>query len=176
MPSIRPTALLKPLLCTVAIIVASNHARAGLGDAADTTKPDAADTTKSDAAPAAKADAPAPEGDSKKGLIAAIAKDKDTKPTDTFPADIPQLYAFWISHNLENGDKVRGVWIADDVGAAAPKGTKIDESTLVFAGANENAFSLTKPNNGWPVGSYHVDIYINDGLAKTVPFTIVAAE
>jgi hypothetical protein len=128
----------------------------------------AGDAAKSGDAPADAAKA--------KGVDAAMARDKDTKPTDTFPADLPKLYAFWIAHGLENGDKVHGVWIADDVGDAAPKGTKIDDATLVYAGDNENAFSLTKPTNGWPLGKYHVDIYINDALAKTVPFSIVAAE
>jgi hypothetical protein len=150
--------------------MAMSHVHAGLDDSADTTKSVDAPAPKSDAA------APAKQDDQKKSLDAAVAKDKDTRPTDTFPADLPKIYAFWISHGLENGDKIHGVWIADDVGDAAPKGTKIDEATMVYAGDNENAFSLNKPTNGWPLGSYHVDIYINDALAKAVPFTIVAAQ
>jgi outer membrane usher protein FimD/PapC len=69
------------------------------------------------------------------------------------------------------------VWIADDVGSAAPANTKIDESTLE---ADQDdyygAFSLSKPTAGWPVGSYHVDIYLNDKLATTAHFTIEAPD
>jgi hypothetical protein len=65
------------------------------------------------------------------------------------------------------------VWIAVDVGDAAPANTKIDESTLTadqddFYGA----FSLTKPTKGWPAGKYRVDIYNGDELATSVKFTI----
>jgi len=89
------------------------------------------------------------------------------------PADVPKLYAFFRTHGSEKGDKLRGVWIAEDVGDAAPKQTKIDEATLTadqddFYGA----FSLTKPTKGWPVGKYRVDIYAGDEVAISVKFTI----
>jgi hypothetical protein len=172
MSNIRP--YLKPLVCSVAFSVAiySGHG-AGLGDAADAPASDDATTTTAKSEVVAT---PEKDADAQKGLDAAMAADKDTKPTDTFPATLPKLYAFWIAHGLANGDKVRGVWIADDVGDVAPKGTKIDEVTMVYAGVNENAFDLTRPTKGWPIGKYHVDLYINDDLAKTVPFSIVAGE
>jgi hypothetical protein len=108
---------------------------------------------------------------------AAIAKDKDTKPATTFSADIPKLYAFFRSKGTEKGDKLRGVWIAEDVGDAAPKQTKIDEATLT---ADEDdfygAFSLTKPTKGWPAGKYKVEIYLGDELATTAKFSIKAGK
>jgi hypothetical protein len=108
---------------------------------------------------------------------AAIAKDKDTKPATTFSADIPKLYAFFRSKGTEKGDKLRGVWIAEDVGDAAPKQTKIDEAMLT---ADEDdfygAFSLTKPTKGWPVGKYKVEIYLGDELATTAKFSIKAGK
>lgn len=108
---------------------------------------------------------------------AVIAVDKDTKPTTTFAADVPKLYAFFRTKGTESGEKLRGVWIAEDVGEAAPANTKIDEATLTadqddFYGA----FSLSKPNKGWPVGKYRVEIYDGDELATTVEFTIGASK
>jgi hypothetical protein len=104
---------------------------------------------------------------------AAIAVDQDTKPATTFAAIVPKLYAFFKSTGTHEGDKLRGVWIAVDVGDAAPANTKIDEANLTadqddFYGA----FSLTKPTKGWPVGKYRVDIYNGDELATSVKFTI----
>jgi hypothetical protein len=104
---------------------------------------------------------------------AAIAKDKDSKPAKTFPADVKKLYAFFRTNGTSKGDKLRGVWVAEDVGEAAPKETKIDEATLTadqddFYGA----FSLTKPTKGWPAGKYRVEIYAGDELATSVKFTI----
>lgn len=114
-------------------------------------------------------------GDAK--VEAAIAVDKDTRPATTFAADVPKLYAFFRTKGIEKGDKLRGVWIAENVGEAAPENTRIDESTLTadqddFYGA----FSLSKPTKGWPVGKYKVEIYAGDELATTVKFTIKAGK
>lgn len=111
--------------------------------------------------------------DDKKVLHGALALDQDTKPTTHFAPDAPKIYAFYIGDSVKAGDKIRAVWIAEDVGDAAPKGTKIDEATLTAASDNpKDAFSLTKPTKGWPLGKYKVEIYDNDKLAETLRFTI----
>ena len=106
---------------------------------------------------------------------AIVAKDKDSKPAVTFASDVPTLYAFFRSTGTKKGDKLRGVWIATDVGEAAPKNTKIDEATLPATDDNfYGAFSLSKPTKGWPLGEYRVEIYDGDQLATTVKFSIQA--
>jgi hypothetical protein len=110
-------------------------------------------------------------------IEAAIAVDQDTKPATTFAANVSKLYAFFKSKGTHQGDKLRGVWIAEDVGDDTPKNYKIDEANLTadqddFYGA----FSLTKPTKGWPVGKYRVDIYNGDELATSVQFTIKAGK
>jgi hypothetical protein len=104
-----------------------------------------------------------------------IAVDGDTKPATSFAPDTPQLYAFFRSKGTVKGGKLRGVWIAEDVGDAAPANTKIDEATLT---GNEDdfhgAFSLSKPTKGWPVGKYKVEIYYGEEVVATVRFTITA--
>jgi hypothetical protein len=107
---------------------------------------------------------------------AAMMTSPEGKETTTFAADAPKLYATFKTKGAKDGDKIRGVWIADDVGDAAPPGTKIDEKTLNAEGDTEDGvFSLSKPTNGWPVGKYHVEIYVNDELATKLKFTITAA-
>jgi hypothetical protein len=118
---------------------------------------------------------PAHAGKSK--VEAVIAKDKDTRPAETFAADVKKLYAFFRTKGTEKGDKLRGVWIAEDVGDAAPANTKIDEASLI---ADEDdfygAFAISKPTKGWPAGKYRVEIYAGDDLATTVKFTIEAGK
>ncbi len=110
-------------------------------------------------------------GDAK--VEVAFAKDQETKPTDEFSADVPKIYAFFRSTGTKKGDVLKGVWIADDVGDAAPKGTKIDEASLTADKDNFfGAFSLTKPTKGWPVGQYRVEIYQGEKLATTGKFKI----
>jgi hypothetical protein len=95
----------------------------------------------------------------------------------TFPADTPKLYAFYKTKGVQNGDKVRGVWIGEDVGDAAPKETKIYEKTVTADGdTDDGEFTLSKPTNGWPVGKYRFEIYVGDMLAKTLKFTIAASK
>ena len=93
-----------------------------------------------------------------------------------YTADAPKLYATFKTEGLISGDKIRGVWIADDVGETAPPGTKIDEKTLTMEGDTEDGvLSLSKPTKGWPLGKYHLEIFVNNDLAAKLNFAIKAA-
>ena len=110
-------------------------------------------------------------------VTAVMAAGPKEKPTATFNTETPEVWALLKTKGAQPGDKLRGVWIADDVGDAAPPNTKIDETALTLEGdAGEASFSCTKPTKGWPAGNYHVDIYANNELTTTVKFTIEAAE
>ena len=101
----------------------------------------------------------------------------ENEPVTTFESDTPELYAMFKKQGIKNGDKVRGVLIAEDVGNAAPANTKVLEPTLDLDGDTEDGeFNFSKPDNGWPVGKYRVEIYVNDKLADTVKFTVKAAK
>jgi len=102
-------------------------------------------------------------------------------PTTTFAANTPKLYAMFKAKGAKDGDKIRGVLIAEDVGDAAPANTKVLEETLDVKGYSAGRdfsgdFNFSKPTKGWPVGKYRVEIYVNDGLATTAKFTIKAAK
>ena len=110
-------------------------------------------------------------------IEAVVAEDQNSKPADTFPSDVPKLYAFFRTSGTKKGDNVRGVWIAEDVGNAAPNNTKIDETTL-SADKDDfyGAFSLSEPTKGWPVGHYRVEFYLGSELVTTVKFAITSAK
>ena len=102
-----------------------------------------------------------------------LAKDKDSRPTNSFEPNVPKVYAFFKTKGSTKGDKLRAVWIAEDVGTAAPANTKIDEATLTADTDNfYGAFSMSKPTKGWPEGAYRVDIYNGDEVAVSKKFTI----
>ena len=92
-----------------------------------------------------------------------------------YAADAPRLYAIFKTKGTSEGDNIRCAWIADDVGDAAAKGTKIEEKTITAKGEMEGEFSLSKPTPGWPIGKYHIEIYVNDEFATKVNFEIKAA-
>lgn len=107
-------------------------------------------------------------------IHAELRKDKESEPSTKFSADVPHIYAFWKGEALHAGDKIRAVWIAEDVGDVAPKEAKITEGNVVVYKPNaDGAFSLSRPpGQVWPVGKYRLHIYIGDALTETVKFTI----
>jgi outer membrane usher protein FimD/PapC len=114
---------------------------------------------------------PALAGDVK--VKVAVAVDGNTRPATVFAASVPRLYAYFLTEGTEKGDKIRGVWIAEDTNGAAPANYKIDEATLTSEKDDSSgAFSLSKPNNGWPVGKYRVDVYVDGELEATTKFQI----
>ena len=101
--------------------------------------------------------------------------DEGESPTTAFGTDTPKLFALFKTEGLQEGGKIRSVWIAEDVGDAAPKETKIDEKTLDAKGdTDDGVFALSKPDKGWPVGKYRLEIYVDDKLVTTTKFTIEA--
>ena len=95
-------------------------------------------------------------------------------PTTEFRPDAPKVVCVFKVEGASVGTAVKSVWIAEDVGRKAPPNYKIDERTLALPFINTGSFSLSKPTNGWPVGSYRLEIYIGSTLAKTVKFTVKA--
>jgi hypothetical protein len=110
----------------------------------------------------------------KKSIHAFLAVGEKSKPTTTFSSDVSRIYVFWKGEALEVGDKIHSVWIAEDIGDAAPKESKILEGDVKVYKANEDgAFSLSRPGGRvWPVGQYRVELQINGSLAEVVKFTI----
>jgi hypothetical protein len=99
------------------------------------------------------------------------------EPETTFTPDTPKLFAMFKTKGIKDGDKVRGVLIAEDVGNVAPANTKVLEKTLTLdEDTDDGDFNFSKPTKGWPVGKYRVEFYVDDHLATTTEFTIEAAE
>ena len=109
-----------------------------------------------------------------KSLHVYLAAGKENKPTTSFSSDVSSIYAFWKGEALEAGDTIHASWIAEEIGDAAPKDTKILEGDAKVYKSNEDgAFSLSRPGGRiWPLGKYRVEIYINGGLVELVKFTI----
>jgi hypothetical protein len=106
-------------------------------------------------------------------VSAVMATSPGNEATTSFAPDTLKIFALFKTNGAKDGDKIRGVWIADDVGDAAPAKTRIDEKTVTLEGDTDDGdFSLSKPTKGWPKGQYHLDIYVNDELATTVKFSI----
>jgi len=96
----------------------------------------------------------------------------DGEPVTSFAADTRVLHAMFKTKGAKNGDKIRVVWIADDVGEAAPKRYKIHEAAVTAEGDTDDGEFTLEKSGDWPRGDYHIEIYVNDELAAQVKFTI----
>lgn len=108
-------------------------------------------------------------------------KATDDKPAvnkTEFNKETAEIYLTCSSEQVKKGQSVKAVWIADDTNGLAPANYKIDEksydvpSDLEFGQIFTANMSLSKPDNGWPVGSYHVDFYLGDKLISAYKFTV----
>jgi hypothetical protein len=84
-----------------------------------------------------------------------------------FTTETPELLAVGRFPTVPKpGSKITTKWIAVDVGKAAPPNTVIDQSVVEVAAQNEplqkGSFytvrgTLSRPNKGWPPGSYKAE-------------------
>ena len=95
---------------------------------------------------------------------------KIVNPSTEFAVDTPEIVCVWDVTGVDPSVPIKSVWVADDVGPAAPPHLKLLERSL--AGYPTGSFSLSRPDNGWPPGQYHLEIYIGDTLAKQIPFSV----
>jgi len=70
------------------------------------------------------------------------------------------------------GAKLKSAWIAEKTKVAPPNyridGTELTRGPLI----NKVTFTISRPTNGWPVGDYRVDLFINDKAAGSVRFSV----
>jgi len=99
--------------------------------------------------------------------------------TDHFEATVPVVHMTYKTKDLPKvGDVYVIQWIAEDVGQAAPPNTVIgtlnEEVKEVAPGTTNYVVNskLTKPDKGWPVGKYRVEVKRGDKLETTARFSI----
>jgi hypothetical protein len=78
-----------------------------------------------------------------------LTTEPEDEPVTSFTADTPKLFAIFKAKGIKNGDKMRGVLIAEDVGDAAPANTKVLEKTLTLEeDTDDGDFNFSKPTAG----------------------------
>ncbi|MFS8046535.1 hypothetical protein [Rhizobium sp. BR 314] len=104
-----------------------------------------------------------------------VSTDKDAETTqNSFAADTPKIFVSAdLTEDVPSGSKVNIAWIAVDTGGVAPANYKIDEVNLdITSMINQVNSDITKPNNGWPVGTYKIEFSVNGKAMESVGFTI----
>jgi hypothetical protein len=104
-------------------------------------------------------------------VVLSDAKDS-IKPKEIFAPDTPKIFVTAQLVDVAPGTKLRGAWIAEKTDVAPPN-YEIDATDLeIGGGMNQANFALGKPDAGWPVGEYRVDLAINGTVAKSLRFKV----
>jgi hypothetical protein len=102
-----------------------------------------------------------------------MAQDADGKPgdeTSSFSASDRKIHCVLELNKAKKGTHVRFIWKAVDVvGVNSGELKTIDYTTNSFE--NKVHGNLSRQQD-WPTGKYRVEVYINEGLDKTIDFTI----
>jgi hypothetical protein len=109
-----------------------------------------------------------------KQLSVSLAKERFGKAITTFPSSTSEIYARWQGQRLRQGAKVKAVWIAENIGEDFPQDYKVDEASAVTETPTAHgAFTMMQPEDGWALGDYRVEFYVDDVLVDTVKLKIV---
>lgn len=101
---------------------------------------------------------------------AKLAKDKEgTQPTSVFAKTDKAFYCVVELANAVDDTRVKAVWIAVKAEGSAPNYT-IDQNEIRSGSATMH-FELSK-QSAWPVGSYKVELYLDDKLDRTLDFKV----
>ena len=74
--------------------------------------------------------------------------------------------------DVPSGSTLKSEWIAEKT-KVAPPNYKIDGAEVKVGPLMNNVdFNMSKPNAGWPVGDYRVDLFINGKPAGNAKFQV----
>ena len=102
----------------------------------------------------------------------AFSDNEDGDAAVTFAPDAPKIYMHIELLDWDKDAAVSGAWIAEKVEGAPPNYTIDTSAVEAKSGFKELTLSLSKPNNGWPVGSYRVEVSVDGKKVKTEHFTV----
>jgi hypothetical protein len=102
-----------------------------------------------------------------------VSDSKGGDDTDTFTPKTAEIFASCDVDGAVAGTKITTKWIAIDSNGVAPPNYVIDTADVTLKGAEDvTDFSLSKPNSGFPVGTYRIDLFVNGDPAKSVKFSV----
>ncbi|WP_267548829.1 hypothetical protein [Rhizobium rhizogenes] len=106
--------------------------------------------------------------------IVISAKEGSKAVQTSFAADTPKIFvSAHLTKDVPSGSDVNIAWIAVDTGGAAPSNYKIDGVDLHIGSLTKNVKSaMTRPNNGWPVGTYRIEFSVNGKVLESADFTV----
>ena len=104
-----------------------------------------------------------------------LGVDSETKPlnpTDTFGLNTPEIFCSVKLSNAPEDTEVASEWVYVKGEAEGVTDYVIDTRALTADGTVYMWFSYPRPDGGWPVGEYRLNLYIDGKEAVSLPFTV----
>lgn len=96
---------------------------------------------------------------------------KPVEKASTFSPSTPKIYLTGSLNNAPDDTMIKAKWIYLEDDPAV----EIDSATYEAKDSDSDfQFSLSMPDDGWPVGKYQVRLYINDKIKEAVKFDVAA--
>ena len=94
--------------------------------------------------------------------------------TDRFQPNSPSIHAVLVLEGAKAETKVLGTWVSVD--AIETPNYQIDSSELVTKAQGDARvhFKISKPQKGWPVGNYRLDVSVDGKFITSIPFSVVS--
>jgi uncharacterized RDD family membrane protein YckC len=112
---------------------------------------------------------PSPTGSPR--IANAIVTDSRTSDVNrtSFSPQTQEIFVRFMLADVPPGSQLRAVWVAEQA-AGIPSGQTLDDTTSSDAGGTQSqgVFSYPRPPNGWPLGTYRVDLFLNGQFERAV--------
>jgi hypothetical protein len=92
--------------------------------------------------------------------------------TDVFNIDAPEIHCSVKLSNAPVDTEIKGEWIYIEGEEEGLENYMIDSNIIITEGTRYLNFSLSIPDNGWPVGEYELVLSINGKEKMRVPFFV----
>jgi hypothetical protein len=103
-----------------------------------------------------------------------LAEQKDGKRVSAFKPDSQFVYVMFTLADAPRGTLVRCLWFAEKV-EVVPPDYKLYEAEVRMGGGgvnNKGNCWISRPNNGWPVGRYRVELHIAERKGRSLRFNV----
>lgn len=100
------------------------------------------------------------------------ANSKPLNPTDEFGVNTPEIFCSVKLSNAPDDTEVMAEWVYVKGEAEGVKDYVIDSVPVTAEGTVYMWFSLPRPDTGWPVGEYTLNLYVDGKKKATVPFAV----
>jgi len=101
-------------------------------------------------------------------------QNQPVNPTDEFGVNTPEIFCSVKLSNAPDDTEVGSEWVYVKGEAAGVTDYVIDTLVLPADGTQFLQFSLPRPDGGWPIGEYQLNLYIDGKEAVSLPFTVSA--